>query len=86
MATGGAFRGPAFEVDASGSVRLRIAEQGVDAVVVATEGPARIFVDGSMVEMFAETGHDHRVYPRPTSRWLLETDAAQTAIWRLGLD
>ncbi len=81
------FPGTAFEIETSGSLRLSISEQGVDTLVVATEGPARILVDGSVVEMFAEgPAWTSRVYPRPTSRWRIETDAAQTEIWRLGLD
>ena len=55
-------------------------------MVVATDGPARIFVDGSLVEMFGDGRPDQRVYPGPTSRWRIETDAAQTEVWRLGLD
>ncbi len=84
---GVAFAGRAFEIATSGPLQLRISEAGVDVLVVAAEGPARIFVDGSLVEMFSDgpawTG---RVYPGPTSRWLIETETAPTEVWRLGFD
>ena len=82
-----AFAGRAFEIATSGPLQLRISEAGVDVLVVAAEGPARIFVYGSLVEMFIDgpawTG---RVYPGPTSRRLIETETAPTEVWRLGLD
>jgi beta-fructofuranosidase len=78
------FDAHAFEIEASGPVRLRIAQQGVDAVVAETDGPARIFVDGSLVEVFAETTTiTTRAYPGPTSRWLLEAVEATATVWRL---
>ncbi len=69
----------------SGPVQLRIAQGEVEVVVVATDGPARIFVDGSMVEAFGETmATTTRVYPSPSSQWLLEAGEAATTVWRLG--
>ena len=80
------FIATAFEIDTSGPLRLHLSENGADTVVAATEGPAQIFVDGSLIELFgngpAWTG---RVYPGPSSRWLIETRAARTEVWRLGL-
>ena len=78
------FDAHAFEVEASGAVQLRIAQDGVDVLVVATDGPARIFVDGSMVETFTDTGvATTRAYPSASSRWLLEAAEASVTVWRL---
>jgi beta-fructofuranosidase len=82
---GDAFSARAFEIDAAGPMQLRLAEGDVDTLVVATDGPARIFVDGSMVETFtADHVETTRVYPRPTSRWLIEFGDQPIDVWRLG--
>ena len=85
VSAGVEFTAHAFEVDAKGPVKLRIAQGEVEVVVVATDGPARIFVDGSVVEAFGETmATTTRVYPSPSSQWLLEAGEAETTVWRLG--
>lgn len=84
VSAGVEFSAHAFEVDAKGPVKLRITQGGVEVVVVATDGPARILVDGSLVETFGETmATTTRVYPTRSSRWLLEAAEADTAVWRL---
>jgi beta-fructofuranosidase len=80
----------AFEVLASGPVTLSLADAGNRERVVSVTGtldqPARILVDGSMVEAFAAgRSTTTRAYPTATSRWLV--DAAETVdIWSLRLD
>ncbi len=78
------FRAAAFEIAASAPVRLRISAGGVGDLVVATDGPARILVDRSIVETFAEgTATTTRVYPSAESGWLIEGSPAETQVWRL---
>lgn len=86
------FAEPAFEVVATGPVRLELVDAGADAVrsVAGTAGspelPARILVDGSMLEVFADgrswTG---RGYPRASERWRLVADPDAVTVYRLGL-
>jgi beta-fructofuranosidase len=83
------FAALAFEVLASGRVTLALGDGGTTERVVTVTGtvdePARILVDGSMVEAFAAgRSMTTRAYPTTTSRWLVEeTDAVE--IWSLGL-
>jgi beta-fructofuranosidase len=79
----------AFEVLAYGRVTLTLRDDSAREQVVTVTGtaeqPARILVDGSMVEAFAAgRSTTTRTYPTPTSRW--QVDAVDGAeIWRLGL-
>ncbi len=81
------FQAQAFELVANGPVALRLADDGAEALVSSAEGtptePARIFVDGSMVETFHRgASHTTRAYPTDHSSWIVE-GAAVTA-YRLG--
>jgi beta-fructofuranosidase len=80
------FQAHAFEVVATGPVALRLIDDGVDALVLWAEAssadPARIFVDGSIVESFHRGAvHTSRAYPSLRSSWVVE-GAAVT--YRLG--
>jgi beta-fructofuranosidase len=80
----------AFEVMAEGPVRLRLvgaetAQTVADLTGSAAE-PVRIFVDGSIVEIFqAGRTHTTRAYPETTGHWLIDADAAEVALFRLAL-
>ena len=81
--------GQAFEVVASGPVTLSLADAADRERVVAVTGtldqPARILVDGSMVEAFADgRSMTTRAYPTAKSRWLVDT-AETVDIWSLRL-
>jgi L-ascorbate metabolism protein UlaG (beta-lactamase superfamily) len=81
------FQAQAFEVLASGPVALRLADDGVDVLVTSAEGtptePARILVDGSMVETFHHgASHTTRAYPTANSSWVV--DGAGVTAYRLG--
>jgi beta-fructofuranosidase len=77
-----------FEVVARGPVRLSL-QSGPDAQVVVEvagtpEEPARVLVDGSLVEFFAGgRSWTTRAYPTADSRWLVEGGSAVG--YRLGL-
>jgi beta-fructofuranosidase len=81
---------PAFEVVARGAVRLLLHRaagvQLVTEVGGTADEPARILVDGSLVEAFAGgrcwTG---RAYPEPGSWWQVEGDRAEVVVHTLGL-
>ncbi len=88
-AGGGEVTVPAFEVVASGSVTLELVDGAAAREVVraagSTDEPARILVDGSMVEAFAAgRSTTTRAYPTASSRWQVSADGA-LEIWRLGL-
>ena len=81
------FQEHAFELIASGPVTLRLLHGGAAELVSATEGtptdPARILVDGSMVETFHHgTSHTTRAYPTADSGWIV--DGAAVTAHRLG--
>ena len=81
------FQAPAFELVATGPVALRLIDEGMDQLVSVAEAtaadPARIFVDGSIVETFHRgASHTTRAYPTFCSSWVVE-GAAVTA-YRLG--
>lgn len=81
------FQAQAFELLASGPVALRLADEGVDVLVSSAEGtpadPARILVDGSMVETFHHgASHTTRAYPTANSSWVV--DGAEVTAYRLG--
>ncbi len=80
----------AFEVVASGPVTLELCDGSEADEVVAVRGsaddPARILVDGSMIEAFtAGRSTTMRAYPTESSRWRVVTDA-ECEVWRLGLN
>jgi beta-fructofuranosidase len=85
----GGFAAPAFEVLAYGPVTLALgdgdAREPVVTVTGTAEQPARILVDGSMVEAFAAgRSTTTRAYPTPTSRWHIDAvDGVE--VWALGL-
>ena len=77
----------AFELLAGGPVALRLTDDGVDVLVSSAEGtptePARILVDGSMVETFHKgASHTTRAYPSASSSWVV--DGAGVTAYRLG--
>ncbi|WP_375424756.1 hypothetical protein [uncultured Friedmanniella sp.] len=84
-------REPAFEVIAAGPVRLLLHHPPGPQLVTEAHGspeePARILVDGSLVETFAGpscwTG---RAYPDDGSHWQVEGDPAEVVVHRLGLE
>ena len=74
---------------AYGRVALGLDDGGVGEPVVTATGtpaePARILVDGSMVEAFAGgRSTTTRAYPTATSRWQIDA-AGPVEVWRLGL-
>jgi beta-fructofuranosidase len=81
------FREQAFELIASAPVTLRLAHGNADELVSAVDGtptePARILVDGSMVETFHHgASHTTRAYPTTHSAWVV--DGAAVTAYRLG--
>ena len=84
---GTAFQADAFELVAGGPVALRLVDDHGDVLVSAAKGtptdPARIFVDGSIVETFhGGASHTTRAYPTGDSRWVV--DGAAVTAYRLG--
>jgi beta-fructofuranosidase len=78
----------AFELVATGPVALRLIDDHAEVVVSAAEGtpadPARILVDGSMVESFHRgASHTTRAYPTANSSWVV--DGAEVTAYRLGV-
>jgi hypothetical protein len=81
------FQEHAFELVASGPVTLRLVHASAVELVSTAEGtpadPARILVDGSMVETFHRgTSHTTRAYPTADSNWVVE--GAAVIAHRLG--
>jgi beta-fructofuranosidase len=81
------FQAQAFELVASGPVVLRLTKGASDVLVLSAEGtatePARILVDGSIVEIFQRgTSHTTRVYPTADSNWVV--DGTTVTAYRLG--
>jgi beta-fructofuranosidase len=81
------FQVDAFELVAGGPVALRLVDDHSDVLVSAAKGtptdPARIFVDGSIVETFhGGASHTTRGYPTGDSRWVV--DGAAVTAYRLG--
>ena len=79
----------AFEVVAAGPVALELVGDGNANRVVAVQGsadrPARILVDGSMVEAYAaDRATTTRAYPTDSSHWRV-TAECPVEIWSLGL-
>lgn len=80
------FQAHAFELVAHGPVTLRLIDDGADDLVSAAEAapadPARILVDGSIVETFhGGKAHTTRAYPTVGSSWVVEGDVTA---YRLG--
>jgi beta-fructofuranosidase len=81
------FQAGAFELVADGPAALRLVEDSADTLVSSVEGtaadPARILVDGSMVETFHRgTSHTTRAYPTADSKWIV--DGSAVTAYRLG--
>jgi beta-fructofuranosidase len=77
------FQTRAFELVATGPVELWLIEEDVDALVLSAEAspadPARILVDGSIVETFHRgASHTTRAYPSPSGQWIVQGDAVVT--------
>jgi beta-fructofuranosidase len=84
---GAPIRAHAFELVASGPVALRLMDQGSNVLVAAAEGteaePARILVDGSIIETFQRgASRTTRAYPTLSSGWIV--DGAAITVFRLG--
>ncbi len=76
----------AFEIEASGPVSLVLVEEGREDVVVRVDGVARIFVDGSLVEVFtAGPPFTTRAYPSADRSWTVRAEPTDAVVWRLGL-
>ena len=81
------FEAHAFELVAAGPIALRLTDEGVDEPVAVAEAtladPARILVDGSIVETFhAGASHTTRAYPTISSSWVVTGEAVSA--YRLG--
>ena len=81
------FQAQAFELLASGPVVLRLTEGASEELVLSAEGtatePARILVDGSIVEIFQRgMSHTTRVYPTADSNWVV--GGTTVTAYRLG--
>jgi beta-fructofuranosidase len=84
---GVALHTPAFELIAGGPVLLRLTGDEGDTLVSAAKGtptdPARILVDGSIVETFCGgVSHTTRAYPTGSSAWVV--DGTDVTGYRLG--
>ncbi len=82
----------AFEVEGSGPIELGLGTSSdgiahpVASAVGTAEEPARILVDGSIVEVFqgGET-HTTRAYPSSGSEWFVRAEPGSAEVFRLGL-
>jgi beta-fructofuranosidase len=86
---GTGFQAAAFEVEATGSVRLSLVDAGTEVVLMDVAAhpttPTRILVDGSLIEVFAgPTPSTTRAYPTATSAWVVRAAPGTTVVWRLG--
>ena len=80
----------AFEVVATAPVRLVLRDGDMTVAEVAATGtagdPARVLVDGSVVETYAGGRcRTDRAYPGADSRWEIDGDPASLVVYRLGL-
>jgi beta-fructofuranosidase len=85
---GSVVRTDAFEVGSLHGLRLRLVDEvtGEQQVVAKADGPARLLVDGSLVELFGQRrSFTSRAYPGGNRRWVVDT-AGPAEFWRLGLD
>ncbi|HKH54904.1 MAG TPA: glycoside hydrolase family 32 protein [Propionibacteriaceae bacterium] len=81
----------AFEIVTDGPATLRLidgdAEQAIVAVTGSAAAPARIFVDGSIIEAFSGgAAHTTRAYPSASSRWSIEAGGSAVRVYRLAVD
>jgi beta-fructofuranosidase len=85
--SGEPFRASAFELVTDGAWSLSLDEPGNRPVLVAEgTGPARVLVDGSMVEAFvAPASHTTRAYPTATSRWVVSAEPGSSLVHQLAL-
>lgn len=75
----------AFEVRTDAPLDLLLVDDGDSTLVAHVEGPARILVDGSIVEVFADPlPRTERAYPGADAHWELRTGGKPT-VWRLAL-
>jgi beta-fructofuranosidase len=84
---GVAFQATAFELIASGPVMVRLTGDEGDTLVSTADGtstdPARILVDGSIVETFCGgVSNTTRAYPTGRSGWVV--DGTDVTVYRLG--
>ena len=84
---GVAFQATAFELIASGPVMVRLTGDEGDTLVSTADGtstdPARILVDGSIVETFCGgVSNTTRAYPTDRSGWVV--DGTDVTVYRLG--
>ncbi len=65
---------------------MRLVDDGTDSAVCTSEGPARILVDGSMVELFdAGVSFTTRGYPTATSAWMIDAAPEDVTVYGLEL-
>lgn len=83
-APSGVVRERSFEVLGAEPFDLVLVGPGGSTTVVAVPGPARVLVDGSLVEVFADgVPSTLRAYPDADSHWELR-GAERAQVWRLG--
>ena len=76
----------AFEIVATGPVTLRLVDDGTDSAVCTSQGPARILVDGSLVEMFdAGVSFTTRGYPTSSGAWIIDAAPKDVTVYGLEL-
>ena len=91
VAAGEAFRSGAFDVEigpGAGTATLSLVDGSRETPVASLEAPARVLVDGSLVEIFdaGPAPFTTRAYPTATSGWIVRVSgAAAVRAWRLGL-
>lgn len=76
---------PSFELESEGPLELVLVDTvpGSRETAVSTDGPVRVLVDGSIVEVFADgSSATSRHYPTATSHW--EVTGPDARAWRLG--
>jgi beta-fructofuranosidase len=76
---------PAWVADVDGEWTVALSDGHAttpDRRVLAGSGPARVWVDGSVVEAFAPHGSTVRAYPTASESWVV-TASAGTQVWRL---
>lgn len=80
-----AFTTKAFELESTGALRLYLRDSVQDLLVAQTTGPARILVDGSMVEIFSGPAPaTTRAYPGTTGGWVVEAEPGDVTGYLLG--
>jgi len=89
VVAGEAIGATAFDIEiAAGTATLSLVDGQRSTPVASIQAPARILVDGSLVEIFGDgrAPHTARAYPTTTSEWVLRLDRPTSlAAWRLGL-